>query len=209
MSTEAELSLLLDELYAAGPPAAAADRALANLRDQVQGWQPQLWYGTLAESPVGALQVAVSGLGVVAVEFGTNEARFVERLRQAFGVQPHRSSERAGPAVQQLEEYVAGKRKAFELPVDLGGCSDFQRKVLQAATEVPRGRLATYGEIAARIGAPRAARAVGQALARNPVPIIVPCHRVVASDGSLTGYSGGAGVETKAKLLRLEGAAVA
>lgn len=209
MNGEAELSLLLDVLYADGPPSAAAESALANLRAEVQRWQPQLWYGSLPESPVGSLLVAVSALGVVAVEFGANEARFVERLRQAFGVQPHRSGERAGAAVRQLEEYVAGKRNTFDLPVDLGGCTDFQRKVLEAASAVPRGRLATYSEIAARIGAPRAARAVGQALARNPVPIIVPCHRVVAADGSLTGYSGGAGVETKAQLLRLEGAVVA
>ncbi len=209
MVTEAELEQTLDQLYAGGPPRSAAERALARLREQVEAWQPQLWFGSLAESPVGALMVAVSSQGVVAVDFGDNEARFVDRLRQAFGVQPHRSAERAGPAVRQLNEYVQGKRTAFDLPVDLDACSDFQRRVLEAAVAVPRGRLATYGEIAARIGAPHAARAVGQALARNPVPIIVPCHRVVASDGSLTGYSGGAGVETKAKLLQLEGAAIA
>jgi methylated-DNA-[protein]-cysteine S-methyltransferase len=209
MKTEAELEQVLDQLYTGGPPRAAAEQALTRLRDQVAGWQPQLWYASLAESAVGALFVAVSSQGVVAVDFGDNEARFVDRLRQAFGVQPNLSVERAGLAVRQLDEYVQGKRSAFDLPVDLEACSDFQRRVLEAAVAVPRGRLATYGEIAARIGAPHAARAVGQALARNPVPIIVPCHRVVAADGSLTGYSGGAGVETKAKLLRLEGAAIA
>jgi len=209
MKTEAELEQVLDQLYAAGPPRATAEQALTKLREQVQTWRPQLWYGSLAQSPVGALLVAVSAQGVVAVDFGDNEARFVDRLRRAFGVQPNPSAERAGPAVRQLDEYVQGKRTAFDLPVDLEACSDFQRRVLEAAVGVPRGRLATYGEIAARIGAPQAARAVGQALARNPIPIIVPCHRVVAADGSLTGYSGGAGVETKAKLLRLEGAAIA
>ncbi|MGH2621956.1 MAG: methylated-DNA--[protein]-cysteine S-methyltransferase [Anaerolineales bacterium] len=209
MVTESELEQALDQLYAVGPPRAAAVQALASLREQVEAWQPQLWYGSLAESSVGALLVAVSARGVVAVDFGDHEARFVGRLRQVFGVEPIRSAERAGPAVRQLDEYVQGTRTAFDLPVDLGACSDFQRRVLKAAAAVPRGRLATYGEIAARIGAPHAARAVGQALARNPVPIIVPCHRVVAADGSLTGYSGGAGVETKAILLRLEGAAIA
>ena len=209
MKTETELEQVLDQLYAGGPPRASAERALTKLRAQVQTWQPQLWYGRLAQSPVGALMVAVSAQGVVAVDFGDNEGRFVDRLRRAFGVRPNPSPERAGPAVRQLDEYVQGKRTAFDLPVDLEACSDFQRRVLEAAVAVPRGRLATYGEIAARIGAPQAARAVGQALARNPVPIIVPCHRVAAADGSLTGYSGGAGVETKAKLLRLEGAAIA
>jgi methylated-DNA-[protein]-cysteine S-methyltransferase len=209
MKTEAELEQVLDQLYAGGPPRAAADQAFGKLREQVAGWQPQLWYGSLAESAIGALLVAVSSHGVVAVDFGDDEDRFVHRLRQTFGVQPNRSVERAGPAIRQLDEYVQGKRSAFDLPVDLEACSDFQRRVLEAAVAVPRGRLATYGEIAARIGAPHAARAVGQALARNPVPIIVPCHRVVAADGSLTGYSGGSGVETKAKLLRLEGAAIA
>ncbi len=209
MKTEVKLEQVLDQLYAGGPPRAVAEQALTRLREQIQTWGPQLWYGSLAESPVGALLVAVSTKGVVAVDFGDNEARFVDRLRQAFGVAANPSPERAGRAVRQLEEYVQGKRTAFDLPVDLEACSDFQRRVLEAAVAVPRGRLATYGEIAARIGAPHAARAVGQALARNPVPIIVPCHRVVASDGSLTGYSGGAGVETKAKLLQLEGAAIA
>ena len=209
MKTEVKLEQVLDQLYAGGPPRAVAEQALTRLREQVQTWGPQLWYGSLAESPVGALLVAVSTKGVVAVDFGDNQARFVDRLRQAFGVAAIPSPEQAGRAVRQLEEYVQGKRTAFDLPVDLEACSDFQRRVLEAAVAVPRGRLATYGEIAAWIGAPHAARAVGQALARNPVPIIVPCHRVVASDGSRTGYSGGAGVETKAKLLQLEGAAIA
>ena len=93
--------------------------------------------------------------------------------------------------------------------IDLRDSTQFQRKVLEAAVAVPPGFVATYGEIAARIGKPKSSRAVGQALARNPIPIVVPCHRVVAADGSLTGYSGAGGIETKASLLRLEGATIA
>ena len=102
-------------------------------------------------------------------------------------------------------EYFAGQRDSFNVPVDLSRSTDFQQQVLRAAARVPRGGLATYAEIARHIGKPRASRAVGQALARNPVPIVIPCHRVVAADGSLTGYSGRGGIRTKAQLLVLEG----
>jgi methylated-DNA-[protein]-cysteine S-methyltransferase len=107
--------------------------------------------------------------------------------------------------LRQLGEYFAGQRESFNVPVDLSRSTDFQQQVLRAAARVPRGGLATYAEIARHIGKPRASRAVGQALARNPVPIVIPCHRVVAADGSLTGYSGRGGIRTKAQLLVLEG----
>ncbi|NIL95766.1 MAG: methylated-DNA--[protein]-cysteine S-methyltransferase, partial [Planctomycetales bacterium] len=100
--------------------------------------------------------------------------------------------------------YLEGSRLTFDLPLDLRRVTDFQRQVLQAAAGVPRGQVTTYGEIARQIGKPNAARAVGQALGRNPVPIVIPCHRVIAADGSLRGYSGGGGIRSKAKLLQLE-----
>lgn len=89
--------------------------------------------------------------------------------------------------------------------MDLTSLTDFQRRVLLTTQQVPRGKVTTYGEIACQIGQPRASQAVGQALGRNPVPLVIPCHRVLASDGSLGGYSGGGGVKTKAQLLQLEG----
>jgi O-6-methylguanine DNA methyltransferase len=110
------------------------------------------------------------------------------------------------PIVAQLQEYFAGKRLQFDARLNLESLTSFQQRVLQAAQGIPAGTVWTYGQLAQSIGRPRASRAVGQALGRNPVPIIVPCHRVIASDGSLGGYSGGGGLDSKRWLLRLEGA---
>ncbi|MBT8089708.1 MAG: methylated-DNA--[protein]-cysteine S-methyltransferase [Gammaproteobacteria bacterium] len=104
-------------------------------------------------------------------------------------------------ARQQLEEYFAGARKEFDLPLKIRG-TEFQVSVLDALQEIPYGTTASYGEIAKRIGRPRAVRAVGAANGRNPIPIVVPCHRVIGSSGDLTGFGGG--LDTKAALLRLE-----
>ncbi len=160
----------------------------------------------LDDSPVGTIYVALRADRLVAVDFGISQATFLKRLSAEHGTDPIRDDERAGEALSQLSEYLHGERKSFELPVDLSRLTEFQQRVLRAAVQVPRGGLSTYGEIAGLIGKPRAARAVGQALARNPVPIVIPCHRVVAADGALTGYSGGRGIATKETLLRLEGA---
>jgi len=196
----------LDTIY--GTPPAGTD-ALNRLQNNVQQWQNAIWYDALRDSPVGPLLVAVGNHGVIAIEFGTDETGFVRELEARHGVTAFRSMDRVSEAISQILQYLSGDRKLFELDVDLRDLTDFQRKVLEAAAAVPPGYVATYGEIAAGIGKPKSSRAVGQALARNPIPIIVPCHRVVAADGSLTGYSGAGGIETKAHLLRLEGATIA
>jgi methylated-DNA-[protein]-cysteine S-methyltransferase len=112
-----------------------------------------------------------------------------------------------GPTVDraavQLAEWFAGEREHFDLPLAPAGTT-FQRRVWAALVAVPYGETATYGDIAAAIGQPTATRAVGAANGRNPIPLIIPCHRVIGSDGSLTGYSGGGGIETKRHLLDLE-----
>jgi methylated-DNA-[protein]-cysteine S-methyltransferase len=105
-------------------------------------------------------------------------------------------------AARQLAAYLAGKRSDFDVPLDLRG-TDFQRKVWQALLRIGRGQTSSYADIARRVGSPRAMRAVGAAVGRNPVSVIVPCHRVVGSDGSLTGYAGG--LPRKDALLHLEG----
>ncbi len=102
----------------------------------------------------------------------------------------------------QLGEYFSGRRRSFDVPLDLRG-TDFQRRVWNNLTRIPYGRLRTYKQVADRIGRPRAARAVGQAVGDNPVAIIVPCHRVIGADGGLVGFGGG--MTLKAQLLRLEG----
>ena len=104
---------------------------------------------------------------------------------------------------RQLDEYFAGKRQRFDVKLNTGG-TEFQRQVWQALLEIPYGRTTVYAELARRIGRPKAIRAVGAANGANPISIIVPCHRVIGSDGSLTGYAGG--LPRKAWLLRLEGA---
>jgi len=113
------------------------------------------------------------------------------------------------PGLQrQLSVYFGGSPVHFNVRVDLSGLTAFQRQVLQACAEIPYGRTVTYGELARRVGRKSAARAVGAVMARNPVPIVIPCHRVVASNGSLGGYSAEQGVTLKRRLLAIEARAV-
>jgi methylated-DNA-[protein]-cysteine S-methyltransferase len=105
---------------------------------------------------------------------------------------------------RQLDEYFAGRRHEFELRLDLRLSADFSKRVLEELAKVPYGEMTTYGALAARAERPRAARAVGTVMNRNPIPIVLPCHRVVGSSGKLVGYAGG--LERKEALLKLEGA---
>jgi methylated-DNA-[protein]-cysteine S-methyltransferase len=107
-------------------------------------------------------------------------------------------------AVRQMREYLAGERVAFDLPLDLRGGTPFQRTVWEALLAIPHGRTASYGSIGAQLGKPQAMRAVGAAVGRNPIGIVVPCHRVMGADGSMTGYAGG--LQRKKALLALEAA---
>jgi methylated-DNA-[protein]-cysteine S-methyltransferase len=109
-------------------------------------------------------------------------------------------------AVTELNEYFDGERQAFDMPLDLEAATDFQREVYRHLMGVAYGHVTTYGELATAIGRPELARAVGQAVGANPVPIVIPCHRVIAAEGRLGGFSGG--LETKVALLRLEGVSV-
>ncbi len=202
------LTTTLDTLYAAGPGPAATARAQARLRQALaEKARPagQVWYDVLAHSPIGPVFVAVTGRGLRAVRFGLSERQFIEAVGRETRARPVRSPERAGAAARQMGEYLAGRRTAFDVPVDLTAMTSFQRQVLLAASRIPRGQVRTYSEVARQIGRPKAARAVGQALGSNPVPIVIPCHRVLAADGSLRGYSGGGGIATKERLLKLEG----
>lgn len=203
----AVLDRLLDQTYRDGPPQAAWSAAERRLRSTLEA--ETVYYDRLSETMVGDLWIAVTEEGLAAVEFGGAEAAFVERLAERTRRRPLRSAVRTEEASRELREYLQGRRRTFSLPVDLRHVTPFQRSVLQAARAIPAGQVATYGQIGRRIGRPRAARAIGQALGSNPVPIVVPCHRVLASDGSLGGYSGRGGIRTKRRLLQLEGALLA
>ena len=109
------------------------------------------------------------------------------------------------PALAQIGEYLGGRRRSFDLPIDWSVMTPFQQQVLRETVAVQYGQTTTYGELAGRIGRPRAARAVGRAQATNPMPLVIPCHRVLGSDGGLHGYGAGEGLKTKEWLLRLEG----
>lgn len=156
------------------------------------------------ETPFGGTFLAATPRGVVRLSWEVDDPEAAaESLREQFplwGVR--RSPERLAGTAEQLREYFAGDRRRFELDVDFTGLTEFQSSVLEAAERIPFGDTVTYGELARRIDRPDASRAVGAALGRNPVPIVVPCHRVVRSDGTLGGYTAGTGY--KEQLLELE-----
>ena len=166
------------------------------------------WYGTI-ETAVGTVYVGGSAEGVHRIEFARTSAeaaRFLDRLERDSGSTPVEDAAASRAAVDELRAYFAGKREAFDLVLAPKG-TPFQQAVWRALLEIPYGSTATYGAIARRIGRPSAPRAVGMATGRNPISIIVPCHRVVGSNGTLTGYGGG--LDRKEWLLALEGVAPA
>ncbi len=147
------------------------------------------------ESPLGLLRLVSNGSGLKAIEF-PGQHRSVAGQRES-------SDAVLGAARRQLREYFSGARREFDLPLAAHG-TQFQHSVWQALAEIPYGELRSYSDLARQIGNPRAVRAVGAANGRNPLPIVVPCHRVIGSDGSLTGFAGG--LAAKQLLLALEGA---
>jgi methylated-DNA-[protein]-cysteine S-methyltransferase len=157
----------------------------------------------LTDSPVGELLLATTDRGLCTISYSPN----LDALARDFGARVLRLPRRLDPVRRELDEYFEGRRHEFDLTTDLSPLPAFQRTVLEELARVPFGEVTTYGALAARIGSPRAARAVGGALNRNPVPIVLPCHRVVGSSGSLVGYAGG--IDRKQALLRHEGALLA
>lgn len=157
------------------------------------------------ETPFGTMRVASSPLGLVELSWRErDDSSFVAQLERRYVTAPVVCDcDHLRPVEDQLLEYFARRRHGFDIPVDLGGLTPFQQDVLRAATGLEFGEVATYTDIARRIGNPLASRAVGNALGRNPVAIVVPCHRVVRSDGTLGGYTGG--LEYKEALLDIEG----
>lgn len=155
-----------------------------------------------------ALKVVSSPLGRIAIAATSRGVAHLEILSDTSNPKEFSNSNSAGQqleaAAQQLDEYFANKRKNFDLALDLVG-TEFQRAVWGELLNIDYGATKSYGEVANAVSKPLAARAVGGAVGANPVPIIVPCHRVMGSTGKLTGYSATGGVATKTKLLQLEG----
>ena len=159
-------------------------------------------------SPLGPLWVAIGPKGVTTIHYGDEPSDSeLGRLVRVYGpgiVPDHR---RSSTLARELEQYFDGKRRVFDIDVDLEGLTPFQAKILAATAKIPFGAVSTYQAVARRAGNEKASRAAGGALNHNPVPILVPCHRVVGSNGSLVGYAGG--LDTKRRLLAIEGADLA
>ena len=167
-----------------------------------------IYIGELNGTRLGDLRLAASDFGLVAVEWADSQVDFdsyLQKLKRP--IQP--DAKKIAPYVRELREYLNGKRTAFTIPIDWSLFRPFQREALQVVYRIPYGETCTYRDIAMEIGRPNASRAVGRANATNPMPLVIPCHRVIGRDGKLHGYGGGEGLKTKEWLLKLEGAVFA
>jgi methylated-DNA-[protein]-cysteine S-methyltransferase len=163
----------------------------------------KIYLGELNNTPLGDLRIAVSALGLVAVEWVDSQpelSRYLLRLQAT--VEPNQKM--IQPYAKELTEYLKVKRRSFTIAIDWSTLKPFQRNTLRAVFSIPYGETRTYAEIAAQIGHPNAYRAVGRANATNPMPLVIPCHRVIGKDGKLHGYGGGEGLPTKEWLLKME-----
>ena len=161
-------------------------------------------YDVFDDTAMGPLLVGVTDRGLCRITFDPNPERELELLARVYGSRVLRSTKPIERVHRELDEYLEGRRRDFDVDLDLRGQPDFYLRVLSELARVGYGETTTYGTLAARAGNPRAARAVGTVMNRNPVAIVLPCHRVVGANGSLTGYGGG--LDRKEWLLRLEGA---
>ena len=159
---------------------------------------------TRVPSPLGTIAIAATDQGLAGLWFTENQRHLPAELNGPAAWPDDASHAVLRQAGQQLGEYFSGQRQHFDLPLDLRCGTPFQQSVWQALLGIAQGEVISYGEVSRRIGKPAAVRAVGGAIGRNPVSIIVPCHRVTGSSGALTGYGGG--LDRKTALLRLEGA---
>lgn len=184
-----------------------AGRTVGHMDSEGQYGQRVVW--AVVATDIGPLLLAATGTGLVNVVFHATEAvreRTVERLAARLGTEPVEDPTEPvlAEAISQLRAYFAGRRQDFDLPLDWSLISGFNRQVLrELAAGVPYGTVVGYGDLAGRVGQPGGAQAVGAAMGANPLPVVVPCHRVVESDGGIGGFGGG--LETKRKLLALEG----
>jgi methylated-DNA-[protein]-cysteine S-methyltransferase len=169
---------------------------------------PLIYLGELNNTSLGDFRLAASDLGLLAVEWIDSQPDLDAYLRRLK--RPLVSNQaKLMPYAKELKDYLRGKRREFTFDIDWSVFRPFQRLALQAVFDIPYGETRTYGEIAAQIGHATAYRAVGRANATNPMPLVIPCHRVIGRDGKLHGYGGGDGLPTKEWLLKMEGAVFA
>jgi len=161
---------------------------------------------TTIDSPVGPLLLAATPQGLVRVAYGVEDHdRVLDTLSQRISPRVLRAPRRLDAAARELDEYFGGRRRVFDLPLDLSLSAGFRQLVQRHLPDIGYGQTRTYGQVAELVGNPRAVRAVGTACATNPLPVVVPCHRVLRADGAVGGYIGG--TDAKQALLRLEAAA--
>ena len=167
--------------------------------------QGAIWYDQLAYTPVvNQIYIATSQIGLISISFNAGKASFLSKMGCLTSGDVINGPDVVKSSTLQLLEYLHGERKTFTIPLDLSWATKFQVSVLLEVIKVPYGEIKSYADIAAQIGRPNAARAVGQSNARNLLPIVIPCHRIIGSDGSLCGYSAHGGLKIKQELLELE-----
>jgi methylated-DNA-[protein]-cysteine S-methyltransferase len=162
----------------------------------------KIFLGELNNTPLGDLRIAASDFGLVAVEWADSQPELDDYLLSMGIVEQNQKM--IQPYAKELAEYLKGKRRNFTFQIDWDTLKPFQQKALRAVYEIPYGKTQTYADIAMQIGHPNAYRAVGSANATNPMPLVIPCHRVIGRDGKLHGYGGGDGLPTKEWLLKME-----
>lgn len=171
----------------------------------VRSFRSPLWTAGLPITPIGAISVAFSIRGLALLAFAPLD-KVNDTLRDSIGIAGLSTSQvLIDECLKQLREYLGGTRRKFDIPMDLSGLNAFEERVHRITSGIPFGELRTYGEIAKQLGMPYGSRAVGNAQAHNPLPLFIPCHRVIGSDRKLHGFAAPDGIVTKAWLLRLEG----
>ncbi len=176
-------------------------------KTQLPGFQARpgtVWIGRLPSSPIGPIWAAVSPAGLLLVEWDMPQADFARKVQRRLPTRVEFDPVYTAEPLRQIADYLSGRRLQFEITLDMAGMSTFQRQVLQLTLVIPYGHTSTYQQVARQAGRPRAARAVGRVEATNPIPLVIPCHRVLGSDGKLHGYGGPGGIQLKAWLLDLE-----
>jgi len=164
-----------------------------------------IFISRIQSTPLGEVWAAVSEYGLITVEYGVTRKIFEANVSKQTKRDIEYAPKQVETILKQIKEYLDGKRRDFDLAIDWSVlASDFQRDALRVVFSIPYGETRTYADVAAQIGRPLAFRAVGRANATNPMPLIIPCHRVIGTDGKLHGYGGKGGLKTKAWLLKME-----